>query len=336
MAQTKRTEGVQTEEGKPVEDKQVSTTTEQADVDGVRILDVTQKYRSKRDPDKAVSGDELWAGYSRGRRFDEVQSENQKLQAHDQAMIQKLSETEERAAQLEADLRMAKAMQNLGVGGLQQKAVAEDDWATPGEQDGTLQNITPQDIAGRFDALGNEMKSQLLTPEQQERLLKDEVARLYAIEQAKKDAEEGRTRAAANIDRAKMARLKTTMPDISDEALRALVGKQKEFIGHALAAVDLSLQGDQQGSIETYMDGDEKLDAMLAQQLKLLQQQTEITAERERQAELESFSSGSLPSSEAEERPDPKYDWHDGEKNRASLRDKAKSMITRQKTLRGA
>jgi len=75
---------------------------------------------------------------------------------------------------------------------------------------------------------------------------------------------------------------------------------------------------------------------MVAQQLKLLQQQTEITAERERQAELESFSSGSLPSSEAEERPDPKYDWHDGEKNRASLRDKAKSMITRQKTLRGA
>ena len=328
--------GVQDQGGKPVD--KASATAEQTDVDGVILLSTTKKYRSKRDPDKAVSGDEVWAGYSRGLRFDDLQSKHQKLEAQDQAKAEKLVAQEEHIAQLEADARMAKAIQNLGVGGSGQKAVEPlDDWATPGELNGgTPPNATPQDIASRFDSLGNEMKSQLLTPERQEQILREEAAQLYAQEQGRRDVQEARNRAADNINSAKLASLKANYPDISEQTLQSLAATQKEFLAHAVGSIDLSLQGDQQGSMQTYMDGEEKLEAMLAKQLELKEQQAKITAERERQAELEAYSSGGIPQEKDDEPNEPEYDWHKTDAKRETIRDKAKNMITRQKQLKGA
>jgi hypothetical protein len=321
-------QGVQAE-GKPAE---VSTQPEQA-ADGVEILDVTKKYRSKRNPDVSVSGDELWAGYSRGRRYDDLQSKHQQLESQDQAKTDKLAAAEERVAQLEADARMAKAMQNLGIGASGQRPVAQDDgWDLPGE--GTAP-ANPLDLASRFESLGTEMKSQLLNPAEQERILREEAARIISIEQGKREAEESNSRAAATIRRGKLATLKVAYPDISDDALEGIVGTQSEYLRNYFDANALALQGDQEAAMENVFNAEEKLQAMLAKQFSVMQQQATISAEREKIAELESLSGGGSPKPGQEEEK-PTYNWHEGEDKRKSRVQRAKELVTRRQTLKGA
>lgn len=340
MKEKDSTKGVQEEDGKPAEE-QASASTEQADNDGVIELDVTKKYRSKRNPDVAIPGDELWAGYGRGRQFDKLQSEHQKLQAQDQAKDERLAQLEERLAELEAKERMVKAMQDLGIGASGQKSVTKntaDDWLTP--DDSSEQNpypaVNPSEIASRAeDVFKSELDSRL-DPAKIEQMVNERVAQLYSTEQEKRDAEERRRRAATKIRGAKLAKLKNVYPDISEDSLAEVVATQTEYMGHVLAAADLSRRGDDQAAIETFLDGEEKLEAMLAKQLDFAKQQQTITAERDRQAELEAFSAGTIASKEDEEPEESEYNWHEAEKKRTSRRQRAKELVTRRQQLKNS
>ena len=335
MNETRSTEqGVQEKEGKSAE--QASDSTEQADQDGVVLLDVTKKYRSKRQPDVAISGDELWAGYGRGRQYDKLQSEYQKLQAQDQTARERLAEMEERVAEFETKDRLAKAMRELGVGATGTKATAQepsDDWLTPNEN-AAYANVSPEEIASRTEQVLRQEFEKRLSPDKVEQLVTERVSRLYSIEQEKRDAEEGRKRAATKIRSAKLAKLKMDFPDVSESSLQEIVNADAEYMAHVLTAAELSQRGDDQGAIESYLDGVEKQEAALQRQLDLMQQQAKITADRKRAAELEAFSAGSLPGEEAEEEVKPEFNWHEGEKRRQDRKSRAKALVTRQAQLK--
>ena len=322
-----RTDGVQ-DAGKANES---SAGSEQA-ADGAIQIDVAKKYHSKRRPDVEISGDELMAGFARGAKFDGLQSQFHTLEAADKAKGEQLTAATARVAQLESDNRLLQSYQNLGVPAVGKPPAEEEEWL--GES-GEKPNVNA-DIASRFEAVETEMKSRLLTPEQQEEIVKGETARLYAEEQGRQEAKQSRGRAATMIRDANLAQLKESMPDISEAALLSLVGAQDEFVGHVLGAVDMSMNGDEQGSIDTYMDGGDKMTAMIDKRVELKQQQNAITAERERLSELESFSLGSEASQDEEEVVESEFDPDKVEDKRKGLLAKAMNMMKRQDQLKNA
>lgn len=333
MNEKRKTEGVQEEQGKPA--AQASASTEQADQDGVVLIDVTKKYRSRRNPDAAISGDELWAGYGRGRQFDKLQSEYQKLQAQDQTARERIAKMEERVAQYETNERLTKAMRDVGIG---QKPTAQsdsEDWLTPGENDQSAYgNINPNEIANRAEQVLRQEFETRLSPDKLEQLVTERVSRLYSIDKEKQDAEASRARAADKIRRAKFAKLKMDLPDISESALSEIVSADGEYMAHVLAAAELSQRGDDQAAIETYLDGIEKQESAMKKQMDFMQQQTKINAQRQREADLEAFSSGSAPGEEGQEEIKPTFNWHEGQKNRESRKERAKALVTRRAQLK--
>ena len=338
MLEEKAQEGVQKEEGKPEDKEQASASPEQADSNGVITIDVTKKYRSKRRPDVEVAGDDLWSNYGRGLQYSKVESENQKLQAQRDADAGKLAEQAEQIAQFKTNERLVKAMKDAGIGATGQKPVAPqaEDWLTLGEEqnDQTLvPRANPNEIASRIDDFEAEMRSRL-SPEKQEQILRDEAARLYSIEQEKRNAQEAVSNADAKIRSARLAELKISLPDISEDALASIVDADGEYIRHALDATQLLQQGETQVGIETFLDGLEKQRSIHQKELDLMQQQAKITAENERLAELETLSTGSLPGEKPEEERKRIYDWHAAEKAQEVKMQEIHKQMDRQKLLK--
>ena len=340
-----RTEdGVQDQTGEPAEESQASEGTEQAEQDGAILIDVSKKYRSNRRPDVEIPGDKLWEGYGRGLLYDKLQSDHQKLQGQAQADVDKLSAAQERIAQYEANERMQKAIQEVGIGASAQKPVAQqqaDDWLTPEEQLAGQPAAVPanaNEIANRVDTVVREEMAQRLDGDEFDRRVDERVALLYNTDREKRESEVNRTRLATKIRSAKLASLKQSLPDISEDALAGIVGADTEYMAHLLNAADLSSQGPDydQAAIQSFMDGEEKQKAGLDKRLSLMQQQAKITAERERQAELEQYSTGSIPSQEGEEENKSEFNWHEGEKKRVSALERAKKGMARLALLKNA
>lgn len=340
MNEDKSTDGVQEEKGKPEEKEQASETTEQAD-DGVVELDVTKKYHSKRRPDYHVSGDKIWEGFMRGQRYDKLQSEHMKLQTQREADTDKLAVQAERIAQLESNERLVKSMQAVGLGATGQKPVAAvepaEDWLTFGEEPtAPLQNayVNPNELASRVDNVVKTEMDSRLKPEAMRQWVKEDVADLYSIEREKQEGQLAIGRADQKIRSARLAELKMSLPDINEEALTSIVDADAEYIRHALDASELIRQGDTQAGIETFMDGLDKSRSVKQKELDLMQQQSKITAEREREAEVEAFSAGSLPGEEPAEDRERRYDWHEAEKAQVANMEEIHKQMDRLKTLK--
>lgn len=335
MPEEETKDGVQKEEGKPTEEK-ASASKKQADPDGVIQIDVAKMYSSKRRPDVAVPGDELWSNYGRGLRYSEVESENQKLQAQKETDAGTIATQAERIAQFESDQRLAKSLEKLKSEVSGQKTVAGEqeaaDWLRADDQpQGTSRTIPNSDqIASRLDEIQTELTSRI-DPDKIEQTVKELVVGLYSTEQEKQAANESIKRADDTIRGAKLAHLKANMPDISEAALAEIVDVDSQYLRHARDAEQLIQQGDLQAGIETFMDGLDKNVAGQRKQLDLMQQQGKINAQRELEAELESLSGGSLPGEEAGKPREPIRKSKDAEKRREEQLEKAHKLIDRQK-----
>lgn len=339
MPEEETKEGVQTEEGKPEAKEQASASEEQAEDDGVIALDVTKKYHSKRRPDVLVSGDELMAGYDRGQRFDKVQSELHKLQAQSEADAGKIATQTERIAQFESNDRLAKSLQELGIATTGQKPVAQpqegEDWLTPGEEPQTPPTVNPKEIASRLDAIQTELASRV-DPDKIDKMVKERVAELYSTEQEKRNAQEAANNADATIRSAKLAELKVSMPDISGDAFDDLVDADADYIKHALEGRQLLREGDSEAGIGTIMDGLARARSVKNKELDLMAEQRKITAKRELDAELESFSTGSLPGAEGEKLREPIRNAKEAAKKAEANLAESHKMVDRQKVAKNS
>jgi hypothetical protein len=323
--------GVQEPEGKPVAEP-ASKETGQAEKDGVVTLDVTKKYRSRRNPAKEVSGDELWAGFSRGQNFDKLQSEHQKLQAD-------TASKDERIAALEAQVRtsatkeqIAQSLQELGVTGGQKPTAEPDDanWLEQPTEEPV--QLDPRTTASRMEAIMKKTAKEYMESIRPE--LSQELTGINQQELEQRQLQEQRQQAADQVRRNKIAALRVNYPDIPEAEINDLANRITEYTGHIYSAVDNYAAKNMEQGNEALFDGEEKLLTLLQKQEELGQKQKAITAENERNAELEGLSTGTLPGEEPEEEQKSEYNWHKSQEKRESRLAKAKRISDRQATLK--
>jgi len=323
--------GVQ-EEGKPVVEP-ASKPTEQATDDGVVILDTTKKYRSKRDPTKNVSGDELWAGFGRGERFNKLQSEYQKLESDAATKDQRIAALESQVTASATKEQIAQSIQDLGLAG-GQKPVADpdDDWL---DTEKPVQPLNPRITANRIEETVKKTTEDFLAnlvPE-----IKETVIGESKQEREEQELQTQRKQIADQLKAAKIAALKVEYPDASDADIDDVASRIIEYTGHVYKAADSYGAKNVAEGNEALFDGEEKLIALLKRQAELGQKQIAINATREREAELEGLGSGILPGEEPDEKElEPEFNWHKSEKKRETRLERAKAMMTRRAALKNS
>ena len=109
-----------------------------------------------------------------------------------------------------------------------------------------------------------------------------------------------------------------------------------QHVGHTAAAVDnFNAKKVPEGN-EALFDSQDVMTAYTKKQLELERNQVKITAQRERDAELEGLNSGTLPGEEPEEERKTAYKKVDAEKNRVSGLARAKAFMTRTAALKNS
>ena len=316
------------EEGKPVAEKPIeepaSKPTEQDD-NGVVTLDVTKKYRSKRNPEREISGDELWAGFGRGERFNALQSDHQKLQTQDAEKDKEIANLRAQVTASTVKEQAAQAIQELGLGG--QKPVAEvaDEWESE-EQVAVGPKITASHIEETVKKTATDFLATLV-PE-----IKEAVLGVGIQQREEQEAQVQRQQTANALRANKVATLKVRYPDADDGDISKLADRIVEYSGHIIQAVDLYGAKNVVDGNNALFDGDEKLMALIKEEGELAAKQTAITTQRERDAELEGLGAGVLPGDspdENEEERKPSFKKTDVEANREKRLSRAHKMLDR-------
>ena len=319
--------GVQ-EDGKPAEEP-ASKPTEQAEPDdGVVVLDVTKKYRSKRNPAQEVPGDEIWAGYGRGLQYDKLQSEHQKLQTASSEKDTRIAALEAQVASSEAKEQVAQAIQDAGLtGGQKPVAEAGDEWLDT-EQPPAPTVLDAKATASRIDLVTKQTVENYLANLAPE--LKEAAMGVGLQQQEERELQAQRKETVDQLKAVKIATLKVEYPDAIDGDIEDLATRMVEYAGHIYKAVDLYATKNVAEGNESLFDGEEKLQAMFKKQAALGAQQAKINTEREQEAELEGINAGILPgeTGEPEERK-MAFKRSDVEKNREKGLSKAHKVLDR-------
>ena len=324
--------GVQ-EKGKPVEEP-ASKETEPAEKEvGAEMLDVAKTYRSRRNPE-GVSGAELWSGYGRGKLYDGLQSEHQKLQTE-------TTDKDTRIAALEAQVQSsvvkeqaAQAIQELGLPTGQKPVADQDDAWLNTDQPAPATNLDPRATASRLEEVAKKTTEDFLVnllPE-----LKEAVIGVGKQEQQEQELQAQQRQTTSQLKANEIAGLKVEFPDANDADIEDLASRTLQYTGHLVSAVDNYNARNVADGNEALFDGQDVMKALVQKRTELALKQTEITAQRERDAELEGLNSGTLPGEEPEEERKMAFKKGDVEKNRESGLAKAKAYITRRAALKNS
>ncbi len=322
------------DEDKPAEKPASETEQVEEEDDGVVVLDVTKKYRSKRNPEQKISGDELWAGYGRGKRFDGLQSEHQKLQTE-------TADKDTRIAALEAQVQSsvvkeqaAQAIQELGLPTGQKPVADPDDAWLNTDPPPPATNLDPRATASQIEETVKKTTADFLAnllPE-----LKEAVIGVGKQEREEQELQAQRKQTANQVKANEIAGLRVEYPDASEPEIEDLANHAIQYTGHLASAVDnYNAQNVLEGNSALF-DGQDVMKAMVQKRTELSLKQTEITAQRERDAELEGLNTGTLPGEEPEEERKPAYKKGDVEKNRESGLARAKKFISRTAALKNS
>jgi len=306
-------EGVQ-EEGKPTE-KPASKPTEQAEPDGVVELDVTKKYHSKRNPGKQVSGDDLWAGFSRGERFDALQSEHQKLQSTSADKDQRIAALEAQVTASATKEVVAQNLQDLGILGGQKPTVEPDDNWLGTEQPPEPTVLDPRLTASRIEETVKKTTEDFLNNRMPE--IKETVLAVGQKQREEQAAVAQQQQTVAHLKANELANLRVEFPDASDADLDDVASRTVQYTGHLASAVDNYQAGNAADGNEALFTSQDVMKDLVKRRGELAQKQATVTAERKRDAEVEGLNAGTLPGEKPEEQGERKssYKKSDVEKN---------------------
>jgi hypothetical protein len=326
----KKTEdGVQNEEGKPAEEGKESKPTGQSEEGNVVDLDVTKRYRSRRNPGKEVSGADLWSGYTRGMQVDKLQSQVHKLLGDDQLKTKEIADLR---AERDSLIRKAEFAENIreydDARGQKGTEFGEDEDSLFGEPPAPPRRREPQPPTAEenraymkqlFQQFAQGLEDKAAENEQQQ-----EKERLVRSAQEATDT----------LRKQRLALAQVRLPDATEAEREDLVNRTGDFVSELLKTAEKYTAGNVQEGNEHLFDGEDVLNAYLDKEVELRMRQAKLDLQREREAELEGISLGRLPGDEEEEENESAYDWHEGEKKRERRLAKAKEMTDKQTLLK--
>lgn len=291
------------------------------------LLDATKKFSHPRHPEIELSGDEAWRLINRGQEYSRVQSERDKERAEREKVAQ---ENAQLKAQLDAMQRRSEMMQTLKELGVQS---GQKDTSDVWDED------TPPDmeqIASRIETkLPDIVGKRMLSREEQDQIITQRVREIYALEREGQEQQQRLKEGAEKFYAGALAGLQAQYPDIPEKDFKDVLRLEAEARTLERVADQKVAQGDQT-FWEEFADAEAKRKEATERRVELERQQRKTNATRERDAELESLSAGSLLGEEEAEPRTPEYNWRRAREQAKERKSKAKRMIDRVKQIRGA
>ena len=333
-------------QGQPAQQASIAKDTTVSLEDSIKPVELrpTVKLVHPRHPDQEYTGDQAWQLMNRGLMYDQAQSERDRYKEHNALLESQLQKLQTDKEARERDDAIRKRMQEMlpNQQSASKRTSESDDsglsgWLTDGDED------TGQPPQLDMDKLLSGLSA--MTEQQQQKALAgfEETINQRLEEMFNKRAEQEQRgkRQTTWLERtreAKIRGLKTQYPNISDSIINEAVELEDAASYDSLKALQLSQEGNDQGAMDIYLNGEEKRQKAAELRQAMIKSQAEYNVQSRNEAELEGLSRGVLPTDADEERL-PEYNRFNAEDSANASKsrlERARELIKRQERASGA
>jgi len=296
----------------------------------------TVKLVHPRHPDQEFTGDQAWQLINRGLMYDQAQSERDKLKERNTFLETQLRQLQTDKEARERDESIRRRVQEM----LPNQATASK--RTSEEDSGLSDYLTDSDentgqppqldidklLAGLSAIQRQEVQKSL---GEHEASFQQRLEDLFNKRAEQEQLSKRQTAWLEQIKEAKIRGLKMQYPNISDSIIKEAVEFEDAASYDALRGLQLFQEGNEQGAMDIYFDGEEKKQKAIQLRQAMIKRQHEYDVQSRNEAELEGLSRGVLPSDTGEEEPVKynKFNSKESAKVHANRLKRAKEMVKR-------
>lgn len=247
---------------------------------GVRDIDLSGVYRHPRRPQEEVSGEDIYAGYQRGKKYDSLQSEHHKLQ-------EAYKQLQQSSTQYKAELEALK--QNTAIEQKMREMMPQSglDWLNGSE--GEEPSFDPKSLADLRAEIEANILNKLTS------VAENKLPELFNTYKKQEEEGERLKQTFDRVSQTEIESLRYQYPDIEEKEIKEYMRLSDLVRASLLESLQATMNEDSDAVEESQLNYMTHVNNQAKKLAEIQQRQAQIKAENEANAEVEAFSAGRLP-----------------------------------------